>query len=90
METTESTYDDVVHTHVDEDGVNDLTAGFVIGSRFREQLRAVLKEFDPKAYADYKAIKYPNGEGSDTAETRKASHRFLFDAVRDATCKRYF
>jgi len=74
---------DVVHERITEDGVMPITTGNVVAATVRENLRMLLKRADPEGYEQYRLLRYPNGEGSDTQETRVASMRFLFDRSRD-------
>jgi hypothetical protein len=80
---------EVVTNQVSENGVQPITAGAVIFAQVRDGLRSVLKHHDEEGYAQYRAIKYPTGEGSDTAEARLAATRFLFDRVRDILLPHY-
>ena len=80
---------DVVSDKVSESGVQPITVGHVVSAQVREGLRAILKQYDEEGYAQYRAIKYPEGEGSDTPETRVAATRFLFDRSRDLMATYY-
>ena len=80
---------EVVTNQVSENGVQPITAGAVIFAQVRDSLRSVLRHHDEEGYGQYRVIKYPSGEGSDTLETRLAASRFLFDRVRDVLLPHY-
>lgn len=81
--------DEIVHEKLTLEGVTPITQGAVVCATVRENLRNLLKLADPKGYARYKAIKYPNGEGSDTDHSRLAATSFLFDRARDLLLPHY-
>lgn len=80
---------EVVATRVTDTGVLNVTRGNVVSAQVREGLRNLLQTADPEGYAEYRAIKYPEGEGSDTPETRLAATRFIFDRARDLLTEHY-
>lgn len=80
---------DVVSDKITESGIQPITVGHVLSAQVRDGLRAILREYDEEGYAQYRATKYPTGEGSDTPETRLAATRFLFDRTRDLMTTHY-
>jgi len=80
---------EVMGTKLNEEGVANVTRGAVLCGIAAANLREILKQADPAMYADYRAVRYPEGEGSDTMETRRDSVRFLFDAARDLLVPHY-
>jgi hypothetical protein len=80
---------EAVSSRMTEDGVETVTVGSVACANVRCQLRTLLKVADAEGYAEYRAVKYPAGEGSDTPETRLAATRFLFDRARDLLTPHY-
>jgi len=55
----------------------------------RNTIRNQLKFACPDLYAEYRSIKYPTGEGSDTEETRLKATLFLFDTAREIVAPHY-
>ena len=80
---------EVVGTRVTDGGVLNVTRGHVVSAQVREGLRNLLQAFDAEGYAEYRAIKYPEGKGSDTPESRVAATRFIFDRARDVLSTHY-
>lgn len=75
--------DQVVGTVMDENGIDNLLLGNAACSTVAMNLRAMLKAHAPEQYKQYRSIRYPGGEGTDTLESRRESVSFLFDASRD-------
>jgi hypothetical protein len=80
---------EVIGSLVSENGVASLTRGAVLSAQVREGLRNILKSADPEGYNTYREIKYPQGPGSDTSESRLAATRFIFDRARDLLVQHY-
>lgn len=80
---------EVVGNVIDENGVQPITRGAQVCACVREQLRQIIQAANPKSYMDYRALKYPAGDGSDTPETRVEATRFLFDCARDLLVPHY-
>ncbi len=80
---------EIIGTRLNDDGVGNLTRGMVICAQVRDNLRDLLQHTDEPGYAQYRKIKYPYGEGTDTDETRVAATRFLFDRTRDILVPHY-
>jgi hypothetical protein len=55
----------------------------------RESIRVQFKTHCPDLYADYRKIRYPGGEGTDTPETRAQSVIYLFDMAREIVAPHY-
>lgn len=79
----------IVGDKMTPEGVTPITQGAAICASLRENLRQLLAAADPESYAEYRKIKYPAGEGSDTPESRLEATRFIFDRVRDLLLPHY-
>lgn len=80
---------EVVSSKLTETGAEVVTMGTIACANVRGLLRSLLKVADAEGYAEYRALKYPVGEGSDTPESRRAATRFLFDRTRDLLVPHY-
>ena len=80
---------EVVGTVMDENGIDNLVVGNCLCSNVSENLRRLLRQFAPLSYDEYRKVRYPGGEGTDTLETRRESVRFLFDTTRDLLAPYY-
>jgi hypothetical protein len=80
---------EIIGTRLNEDGVGTLTRGMIICAQVRDNLRDLLQHVDEPGYAEYRKLKYPFGEGSDTDETRIKATAFLFDRSRDTLLPHY-
>ena len=79
----------VVTDKITEEGVCPITTGNMVCANVAGNLRNLLKQADPEGYALYRSTKYPDGDGSATAETRVEALRFLFDRSRDLLAPHY-
>ena len=80
---------EVVADVITAEGVQPITVGAQVCACVRENLRAFVRAADPDSYAQYRSIKYPEGLGSDTLETRREATRFIFDRARDLLVPHY-
>lgn len=80
---------EVVSSKLTGTGVEVVTVGTIACNNVRGLLRSLLKTADAEGYAEYRALKYPAGGGSDTPESRVAATRFLFDRARDLLVPHY-
>lgn len=76
-------------TETNDGSVLPITIGSQVCATVRENLRALIQASDPEGYAQYRAIKYPGGDGTDTPETRIEATRFIFDRARDLLVPHY-
>lgn len=58
-------------------------------ARIRNVIRDQLKMACPDLYADYRKIRYPGGDGTDTDATHAQSVVFLFDKAREIIAPHY-
>jgi hypothetical protein len=70
-------------------GVQPITVGAQVCACVRDNLRSLVRAADPESYIEYRRIKYPAGEGSDTLETRQEATRYLFNRARDLLVPHY-
>ncbi len=81
---------EVLETKATDEGVAVVTRGTHICAFVAKNLRDLLKTFAPEKYAEYQAIKYPNGRDGETSlENKREATAFLFDAVRDLLVAHY-
>ncbi|MBI3725376.1 hypothetical protein HY251_15695 [bacterium] len=72
---------EIVATHITETGVQVTTVGSLCSESFRRLAVALVKKLEPNgAYAEYKAIKRPNG-ADPTPDTRRQAYRHVMEAA---------
>lgn len=77
----------VVATIVNEQGVLNVTLAALASRAMRRTAVAVLRQADPTAYQQYKAIKHPASGATD--ETRRAAYSFAMAMAIDLATKNY-
>lgn len=80
-------YETVIATKVDENGVTSLNVGNLVSLRLRQLLTETLKNADPEAYARYRAIRGPKQTA--TLESRRAALAFAISRVGEVAIQ-YF